>query len=837
MGLPSGTFTHPASGRLQVVFRGAWTADDAEWTGGDWDILLRCYVGTGAARRNAMISLRNPTAMIEVVAYTGGTSVPVGMEYVTHSLGSADTVAARPLNIACHLLPAAPWPRVVTTLGLLQQMLDELQPMSATEQSPLVPVGGTTRWVRPLGAHANTPDGLSYATAWLGKDAVVWAALDGGPSTLWICGTWYDADFSVQASGSAGGDWLDIRLDYAPDPARLYAGVVVDPTHWDEVGGSGEWRMRVVSGGPTALGQKFLLSSNFYLIEDGVRLIGCGTSGREAMRVQVVDLANNTLTIGNERPFVTGQVTIIPEFGQALEIPEPLIRGGYYWVIRVDDRTCKLATSYADAIAGTAIDLTTAGDGLSWFLYTLNPETHYDPEVGALQPGEYQWEPWAAIPAAGPSDYIRTLRYRPSSGTPADHQLIIDQERTSAVAAPIYAGSRSYVRILGGGTWGGIPGMGTECVGRIGYTQADGIAFEFCSHVEVHGVDVDIARTGVSFLGGSHFKVRDSRLRNCGWHAAGGIDTLVYFESHEIYERCWIHDIGQRHDWGDTQSVVINTNNEFGIVRRNLVQRIGRNVNRITAGVVSVDSCRDVHLYRNVFTDTYGPVFACPLGQYPHVVARNSISSNLVLRANREATPYNVNRGGLISVNNNSNSSGAVYDGLHIFGNLVGDSSFPDTVSFPDEVHGVVVLRQQGTACQTTNLVHERNAYIDIADGSVLTVYRSAVTRPEPDFSSRVNLYAGIWSTNFYRHRIGSMALTESVAVVDMVSAAATGAMVGQEAGTEFAVCQGAEINDDIPALALQLLSQDADYDSDDFAIVPALATIGAFPFGDVAEA
>lgn len=52
-------------------------------------------------------------------------------------------------------------------------------------------------------------------------------------------------------------------------------------------------------------------------------------------------------------------------------LPSPLVAATDYYVIRTSDNDCKLATSYANAIAGTAIDITTIGTGthtLSWLL-------------------------------------------------------------------------------------------------------------------------------------------------------------------------------------------------------------------------------------------------------------------------------------------------------------------------------------------------------------------------------------------------------------------------------------------------------------------------------------
>ncbi len=52
-------------------------------------------------------------------------------------------------------------------------------------------------------------------------------------------------------------------------------------------------------------------------------------------------------------------------------LPSPLVAATNYYLIKISDTTFKLATSYANAIAGTAIDITTTGSGtqtLNWLL-------------------------------------------------------------------------------------------------------------------------------------------------------------------------------------------------------------------------------------------------------------------------------------------------------------------------------------------------------------------------------------------------------------------------------------------------------------------------------------
>jgi hypothetical protein len=52
-------------------------------------------------------------------------------------------------------------------------------------------------------------------------------------------------------------------------------------------------------------------------------------------------------------------------------LPSPLVAATSYWVIRVDANTIKLATSQANALAGTAIDITTTGSGTNQILIGL----------------------------------------------------------------------------------------------------------------------------------------------------------------------------------------------------------------------------------------------------------------------------------------------------------------------------------------------------------------------------------------------------------------------------------------------------------------------------------
>lgn len=73
-----------------------------------------------------------------------------------------------------------------------------------------------------------------------------------------------------------------------------------------------------------------------------------------------VSVTPNTITISNHR-LETGRVMQLSNTGGGL--PAGTAVNTLYWVIRVDATTIKLASTKANAIAGTAVDITTVGTG------------------------------------------------------------------------------------------------------------------------------------------------------------------------------------------------------------------------------------------------------------------------------------------------------------------------------------------------------------------------------------------------------------------------------------------------------------------------------------------
>lgn len=85
-------------------------------------------------------------------------------------------------------------------------------------------------------------------------------------------------------------------------------------------------------------------------------------TNREYFLPTAVDTTANTLTCAPEVAYATGDALKF-EVGSGYALPAPLVSGTVYYAIAVSATSLKLATSLANARAGTAIDLTTQGTG------------------------------------------------------------------------------------------------------------------------------------------------------------------------------------------------------------------------------------------------------------------------------------------------------------------------------------------------------------------------------------------------------------------------------------------------------------------------------------------
>jgi hypothetical protein len=92
-----------------------------------------------------------------------------------------------------------------------------------------------------------------------------------------------------------------------------------------------------------------------------------GSAMGNAVVVTAITPAADTFTKVAHGLATGQQVQIFDVSGTA---PAPLVRSTYYYIIKVDNDTFKLATTYANALANTPINITTSGGG-GPFLYTV----------------------------------------------------------------------------------------------------------------------------------------------------------------------------------------------------------------------------------------------------------------------------------------------------------------------------------------------------------------------------------------------------------------------------------------------------------------------------------
>lgn len=109
MGLPSGTFNVPFSGKLQVTFSGAWTETNthADWSpGGANELWIRGIVDDGTVRKTVLLGFAANSGVIDL-DYTANTAVDVSMEEVDYTVVGISSVQATDLLIRCYLLKQA----------------------------------------------------------------------------------------------------------------------------------------------------------------------------------------------------------------------------------------------------------------------------------------------------------------------------------------------------------------------------------------------------------------------------------------------------------------------------------------------------------------------------------------------------------------------------------------------------------------------------------------------------------------------------------------------------------------------------------------------------------
>ena len=717
---------------------------------------------------------------------------------------------------------------------LVAAMRQQLAPMSATPYVPAQPHGLGNFFVRPDTSHGATRDGTSYATAWGGAAEIVWASL-GANKTLWICGTWVDTSLSVLAGG-ASGQPFDIRLDHATDPASIWNSTPIDAGDWTASGVNGEYWIGTVGGSP-------IDSAELMLYVDGERSHGCSKTSGNTRNVRLVaepttasfNAGNSSFTFFSlERNFETGDKVLVPTSGDLASLPAPLVRHTQYYAIALAPDTLQFAASPADALAGTYIPITDAGDGEIWKLFHETPAQapYLDPQVGSLQPGQHWWD-----------GVNSRLYWKPPAGVPADYETSLSLDRSVTAGAALYVDARDYVRIWGGGEYGGLFGVAPK--GRVGRCHTNAIQFVNCEFGRVDGVEISGCRSGLAYAGGTGHVSRNCRIKDSGWHGVGG-ESGQNLETNLLHERHWITDVGRRFDWGDMQAVVFNAGNDDSHIRRCLVQRSGRNAANCNHGVFVIDSSSRSHVYRNIVDDCYGSVLEVGAGSDhpdpPRTNVDSSFSSNISYRQNRDLGGYGSNQAFKTSVYQfRTQKADSYLARFKAFGNLVAYCRSPSDSA--GEARGLALLRStKFTDAIIEDVDLRRNAAVLLplseAMWNVASLALQTPTPPHPAFTSDYNLWSASWPF-LRRQRTGETTVTYAADHVVGPSAGYWSYDSGQDAHSEVAPATDIDLDDapELSAEMLELLRQDDGWDT---LVAPTLAGVGQFPLhggGDAAAA
>jgi hypothetical protein len=107
MPLPSGTFSSPNPGRLQVTFTGQFGIQTgSDFGAGTKTLVLRAFIGSGPTRQTCILAFNAGESGFLERAYPGGNDpVDVGMEVVTYTLGGGPgSISFSKARITCVLI-------------------------------------------------------------------------------------------------------------------------------------------------------------------------------------------------------------------------------------------------------------------------------------------------------------------------------------------------------------------------------------------------------------------------------------------------------------------------------------------------------------------------------------------------------------------------------------------------------------------------------------------------------------------------------------------------------------------------------------------------------------
>jgi hypothetical protein len=787
-----------------------------------WDIQLRFTPDEAAL---FMVWFRDVLDM-GVKSFT----VPIGTEFgiiehrvqflpggLLNASEDGETFTYRAAIAARVLLIPPPWKNVDE---LIAYMAGQRRPMSTTPQdwSRFQAHGNGVRWVRPAGAHANTQDGLTYDTAWLGFGAIDTGDL-GPDTTLKIRGTFVNDTFEIPVSGDAS-DYFDIDIahEVGEDQLLITQAEPVDSGDWIGPDGNGEYYKEGID------------TSQNMLLVDGNRIRGPSVTAKARRRITAVDLGTSACSVGGtERPIVTGQKVYLPgDFDQG-RVPEyddglggaPLPINTPLYMIAMSSSSFKFALTYADALAGTAITLLDRGGlddipATNWFIYYLNPATHWDTLPGALDFNTYGWEP-----------ETERLYWKPPEGTvPGDHEVLLSSDKLTTTGACIYANNKSYVRIFGGGEYGGIFDDTPAPRGELAYAHLNPVYIVGGTHIYIDGVYIHGCRSGVIFNGTTHGVVRNCWIRDFGHHAAGG-ETVSTAEPYLLLERSLLEDGGLLNDNGDNQGFVTNPVCTGTRIRRTLVRRVGRNDSFANPATFVVDSSDDVAVYFNIAEDCVGMGIQFGAGADGDVTNAAAVGNLFLSHGRRQPRA-----GASNSVNNvfALRTQTAAYSiiGVDLLGNVMLDCMPTEQTGSGADSAALVRERVAVAGSQISSVRFDRNAVVGLGAGRVFAQRTTSGAFTPPTLTADNNLYSGLKGDGFFSRALGVAAVVEYDS--DEVFGRTPGtwqADSGQDAHSVAMPYYGELRHRTATPEMLELLRLYDEYDTDDR---PTEAVLGNFP-------
>ena len=155
------------------------------------------------------------------------------------------------------------------------------------------------------------------------------------------------------------------------------------------------------------------------------------------------------------RSFITGEKITIT----SADPPAPLAAGTEYWVIRVSDTTIKLASTLANAYAGTAIDLTDAGTGAHTVtLYSIRVQVYQqelqDSRVVGTSDGTTEFQEFSL---GEPNILEDTITVTINSVVYTKVDTLVFSNPTDTHYEVIYSTSNVASIRFGNGTYGAVP--------------------------------------------------------------------------------------------------------------------------------------------------------------------------------------------------------------------------------------------------------------------------------------------------------------------------------------------------------------------------------------------